>query len=179
MPHIVPAIACLEQHLKELAGSPETYRPSRCPKCGLAGLWCHGHYERKADRDTGKLNPVEVPRYICGKKGGCGSSCSSLPSCLCPRRWYDWAVQQAVLLLMLAGASIRSCAEELGRARSTVRRWWKWLAGRHEVYAFHLLTDHPEWGRVERWQEFWQRAMEEQPLAEPMAYLARAGLTVP
>jgi hypothetical protein len=159
MPRIVPAIACLEHHLKTLMEEPEAYRPASCPGCGLGGLWAHGCYERKADRDTGELNPVAIARFLCGRKAGCGRSCSSLPSALSPRRWHLWSVQATVVLNLLSGASLRECADTSGRARSTVRRWWQWLQQRHEQYAFHLRSHRPEWGRAGSWQRFWQLAL--------------------
>lgn len=158
MLRIVPAIGCLKKHLEIFRSTPERCRPPSCPACGLAGLWSHGHYARKSDREEGELNPIPIPRYLCGKVQGCGKSCSSLPSCLAPRRWYRWSVQQAVLLALLAGKSL-----------CTVRRWWRWLQARHERYAFYLRSRWPDWGRTEDWQAFWSRAIAEQGLPELMA----------
>ena len=104
MLRIVSLIASLQQHLSKLEREPATYRPPRCPHCGLAGLWGHGNYTRKADRENGKLNPIPVPRYYCP---GCEGTCSRLPSCLPPRRWHLWSAQAAVLLGLLSGASLR------------------------------------------------------------------------
>ena len=145
----------------------------------MGGLWAHGCYERKADRDTGELNPVAIPRFLCGRKAGCGRSCSSLPSALPPRRWYLWIVQAVALLSLLSGASLRECAAVSGRARSTVRRWWRWLKERHDLFAFHLRSHRPEWRRVSQWQEFWLRCLREQSLRESMASLDRRGVVVP
>src|ERR1700730_7388581 len=114
MLRIVPLIASLQQHLSELECTPAVYRPPRCPHCGLTRLWKHGRYDRKSDRDTGKLNPISVPRFVCRR---CGGTCSLLPSCLPPRRWYLWGVQAAVLLGLLSGASLRECAHTSGCAR--------------------------------------------------------------
>jgi hypothetical protein len=158
---------------------PEAYRPANCPGCGLSGLWMHGGYERKADRETGKGNPVLIPRFLCGRKAGCGRSCSSLPSELPPRRWCGWSVQSVALLKRLSGTSLRACARVCGCARSTVRRWWRWLHERHELYGFHLRSQWPEWGRAAPWRAFWQRALCEQPLRELMAGLDRQGILVP
>jgi len=52
MRHIVPGIATLAQHLKQIKEAPETYRPERCPHCGKAGVWGHGTYTRKSDRES-------------------------------------------------------------------------------------------------------------------------------
>ena len=179
MPRIVPAIASLEQHFKALHESPQTYRPACCPGCGLGGLWAHGEYWRKADRDTGELNPIAIPRFVCGRKRGCGQTCSVLPGCLSPRRWYDWAAQEAVLALLLAGTSVRACAQRLGRARSTVRRWWRGLQERHEGFAFHLRSHWSDLGRASSWRELWQGCLAQRPLREVMAWLDRQGIPVP
>ena len=176
MLRIVPLIASLQQHLDKLERTPATYRPPRCPHCGRAGLWGHGRYDRKADRVTGKLNLIPVPRFVCR---GCRGTCSRVPSCMSPRRWHLWSVQAAVLLGLLSGASLRECAATSGRARSTVRRWWQWLQQRHEQLAFHLRSHWPEWGRVPSWQGFWQLALAQEPLREVMAWLDRQGVVVP
>jgi len=89
MNRIVASILTLQQHLNSLASSPVIYRPTFCPHCSFGKLWCHGCYERKADRlaPTSKsLNPIPIPRFICS---GCRRSCSRLPECIAPRRWYD------------------------------------------------------------------------------------------
>jgi hypothetical protein len=184
MPRIVAAIATIAQHIQAMIDTPERYRPACCPNCGLAGLWVHGTYEREAGRGLdGHPDPIEVPRYYCGKKGGCGTSCSRLPSCLPARRWYLWSIQQSVLMLVLAGTSLKKCADIVGTiwgpARSTMRRWSSWLRERHAQFSFHLLTDHPDWGRTETWQAFWQHGFSCEPLRELMAALDRRGLTVP
>ena len=134
MPRIVPAITTLLQHLHMLSNSPEVYRPSACPHCGLGGLWSHGCYERKPDRgphSSGTLNPIPIPRYFCR---GCGRTCSRLPQCIAPRRWYGWAVQQLVLQLLLAGCSLHRCACWMGLDRRTAGRWRGWLDDRCLLY---------------------------------------------
>lgn len=183
MHRIVPLVASLQEHLDRLREKPEDYRPAGCPSCGLGRPWCHGHYERKADRDGGRLNPVPVPRYVCGRKGGCGKSCSRVPSCLPPRRWYLWSVQQAILVCLLSGMSLNKCADTvgciLGPSQRTIRRWWRWLEGRHALFSFRLLDREPEWGRAVHWTDFWRRALAREGLRELMAYLDGKGLTVP
>ena len=176
MYRIVPAIESLEQHLRILISNPERYRPTRCPYCGLGTLWCHGYYERKADRGSGVLNPIAVPRFLCA---GCKHTCSRLPSCIAPLRWYDWAMQQAVLLSVLLGQSPHVCAKAFGVGRRTVTRWWRWLEERTEEFEFHLRSRFIEWGRAVGWRAFWQLAFSQQPLRELMAWLDQQGLTVP
>lgn len=103
---ILSGFDCLNQHIKQLNEDPDCYRPSRCPSCGKAGLWCHGRYPRWPGRnlDDRHLNPVFIPRFICPE---CGKTCSVLPECIPPRRWYLWAIQQMVLSAIVVGRSIR------------------------------------------------------------------------
>ena len=89
MVRIVSGIATLHQHRETLGRAPDAYRPAACPHGGLGGLWSHGGYQRKADRAPRSLeNPVPIPRFLCR---GCQRTCSRLPACIAPRRWYDWA----------------------------------------------------------------------------------------
>lgn len=179
MLRIVALIASLQEHLAHLMRVPQDYRPKQCPRCGRGRLWCHGEYYRKADRDSGKLNPIPVPRFYCP---GCEGTCSCLPSCIPPRRWYLWEVQQAVLGCLLSGTALEECARQLahlGPAASTMRRWWRWLKARHVEFSFHLKSRQPEWGRAKEWREFWRSAMTQEPLRELMAYLDNQGVTVP
>ena len=102
MGRIVPGVCSLKQHREALAEEPGRYRPERCPRCGKAGLWAHGAYPRKADREgvaAASHNPVAIPRFFCPC---CRGTCSRLPECVAPRRWYGWARQQGVLVGLLA-----------------------------------------------------------------------------
>jgi len=82
MCHILPAIDSLVQHIYHLKHHPEAYRPQRCPHCARGGVWRHGHYPRKADRE-GKdgvyHEPVPIPRFYCRH---CQATCSQLPGCM-------------------------------------------------------------------------------------------------
>jgi hypothetical protein len=93
MRRIVAGITTLEEHLETIRQKPEVYRPLSCPHCGIKHLRQHGYYYRKADRRVQRpsLNPVPICRYRCG---GCRRTCSRLPECIAPRRWYHWSVQQ-------------------------------------------------------------------------------------
>jgi len=90
MHRILSANPFLPQHIAQIEHAPAVYLPAACPHCGLAGLWQHGCYERKADRGDAaagaSLNPVRVCRFLCQ---GCGRTCSRLPLCIAPRRWHD------------------------------------------------------------------------------------------
>lgn len=176
MQRIVASVTTLDQHLDTVANDSDVYRPAACPHCRLSGLWRHGCYHRKADRsadgaDSGKSrNPVPVLRYLCR---GCLRTCSRLPLCIAPRRWYDWAVQQVVLLLMLSGCSVHRCSDCTDRARRTVRRWRDWLQDRSESFAFFLRSRFPELGRLCGHEAFWRHVIDSLSLAQAMAWLDR------
>jgi len=171
MNRILASVSTLEQHLDALATNSEVYRPLRCPHCEVAGLWCHGHYFRKADRRTGPsgglLNPVPVPRYLCPN---CKHTCSRLPACIAPRRWFDWVMQQLVLLMLLAGASVRRCSHCSARARSSVRRWRDWLGTRGETFSFWLRSRFCELGRHPDQASLWRDVMQNMTLMCAMAW---------
>jgi transposase-like protein len=171
MHRIVPGILSLAQHIQLLAEDPQRYRPAHCPHCQAARPWCHGCYWRKADRGAdaaASLNPVPVLRYFCQP---CTRTCSRLPECIAPRRWFDWAVQQAVLLLLLAGCSVRLCAASTGRPRRTVQRWGAWLTERHSVFAFFLRSRFAELGRAGDGPAFWLGVLEMMSLSGAMVWL--------
>lgn len=171
MDRIVESITNLAQHLIAVASQAEIYRPAACPHCRCSTIWGHGRYYRKADRSVGdapSLNPVPVLRFLCQ---ACCRTCSRLPACIAPRRWYDWFVQQAVLLLLLGGCSLRQCSQCTGRARSTVRRWWTWLHERGEQFAFWLRSRLPELGRVADFASFWRNVIEGLSLQQSMVLL--------
>lgn len=61
MQPILADILELAQHLIHLDQQPKAYKPDSCVCCGLPGLWCHGHYPRKSDRESPAsetLNPM-------------------------------------------------------------------------------------------------------------------------
>lgn len=178
MHRMVSAIVSLPQHLIAIQYTPELYRPANCPHCGLGRLWRHGCYLRKADRQlpaARSLNPIPIPRYCCA---GCRHTCSRLPGCLAPRRWYDWAVQQRALLALLSGRSLRAVSLLTGLPRQTLRRWHHWLSAQHEPFAFALRSRFPELGRAAGFSEFWQTCWQTRPLANTMAWLDQQ-MTIP
>jgi hypothetical protein len=178
MNRIVGSIVSLAQHLATVFTDPEVYRPAACPYCGRGGLWHHGCYHRKADRihsDEESLNPVPVRRFRCP---GCSHTCSRLPACIPPRRWYDWFVQQAVLLLLLCGASLGDCERCTGRPRDTVRRWRDWLRDRGDEFTLFLRSRFLELGRLTDFESFWRHVMEGMSLQQAMVWLDR-DLVVP
>lgn len=179
MKHILPAIDSLDQHLFHLDQQPDAYRPEQCPHCGKKEMWRHGCYHRKVDRigsDGEYCDPLPIPRYYCAC---CQRTCSRLPRCLPPRRWYLWAVQQVVLAALLLGSSIRKVAISYRLSRHTVRRWRRWLEDRFVPHSFHLRNRFPELGRHSSVRAFWLACFGEMPLAEAMAWLDRDGVVIP
>ena len=170
MNRILASVTTLEQHLDAVAKNSEVYRPLCCPHCGVARLWCHGCYFRKADRRTAPdvtLNPIPILRYLCRV---CKHTCSRLPACIAPRRWFDWVMQQLVLLMLLAGNSVRQCSDCSRRACSTVRRWRDWLGARGDTFTFWLRSRFPELGRHSNHDSFWQHVMQSMTLMQAMAW---------
>jgi hypothetical protein len=170
MNRIVASISTLAEHLAAVQTNPDGYRPQACPRCGVVGLWGHGCYYRKGERSTGGATrePVPVARYLCP---GCIHTCSRLPMFMSPRRWYCWAVQEVVLLLLLSGASLNGCCGSTGRAVRTVVRWRDWLKERSERFAFFLRSRFPELGRIPDYGAFWRHVIDSMSLAQAMAWL--------
>lgn len=180
MNRIVSGIDSLQQHIETLRSKPEVYRPLRCPSCGHGALWHHGCYFRKADRRPEPmnecLNPIPIPRYLCAS---CRHSCSRLPSCIAPRRWYSWLLQQQALQSLLTVYSFRGCSALLGIGRSAVRRWWNWLSSSTSTFEFFLRSRYPELGRTSDWQSFWRACLSAMPLSCVMADIDHDGVDVP
>lgn len=172
MHRILSNVTTLEEHFAAIAAPDgDIYRPRACPHCLVAGLWRHGCYHRKADRGGGdgkSFNPVPVRRYLCP---ACHRTCSRLPLCIAPRRWYDWVMQQVILALLLLGCSVHHCCRSTCRARSTVRRWRDWLCVRSEAFGFYLRSRFPELGRHADGDAFWRHVIEDISLAQAMAWL--------
>lgn len=170
MHRIVAGITTLAQHLEVLSSQPETYRPRCCPHCGLKILWQHGRYSRKADRRVTRplLNPVPICRYRCA---GCRRTCSRLPECIAPRRWYHWLVQQHSLSDRLNGTPAECGADDGAPAARSVSRWWWWLQDRGQVFAFHLRARFPELGRASEFGAFWRQVFATLGLPRAMAWL--------
>ena len=183
MRHIVPDILLLQQHLLALKveAEKERYRYKYCPFCGAPGLWCHGHYDRKAVRNdteevAGTKNPIPIPRFFCPK---CKKTCSSLPECIAPQRWYLWSVQQAALMLILTGKSLAKIAKELKLGRHTVSRWIARCKERFRLHYDVLCNHFAELGRTADFTEFWQRCCNKIRLSRAMYLCNISGVNVP
>jgi transposase-like protein len=175
MQHIIAAVLSLVQHITLLNTQSSSYRPTCCLFCGKTGLWIHGSYPRKADR-SGELNPLFIPRFFCPH---CHRTCSALPECIPPRRWYLWEMQQMALSLLLAGASLRAVEKEILPSRSTIRRW---LNRFKEQFCFHkdVLCNHiADLGRTIDFFDFWKACLDHFSLAQAMRLCHVAGVPIP
>lgn len=173
---IISGIISLFQYLRTYREDPQQFRPKRCTHCGCSTLWYHGHYERKSDHDAGALNPIPISRFYCPT---CHRTCSVLPECIPPRRWYLWLVQQAAFLLKLAGHSCRNIRRQLKPSRHTISRWWRRWQERHGEFSFGLQSLHPPFGYASHFQAFWQRCLSEVALSQAMIWLNQQGVIVP
>lgn len=179
MAHILAGILSLKQHVFHLRTQPEAYRPDRCPHCRSAGLWQHGHYVRQADRRPASErldDTIHIPRYFCPD---CGRTCSCLPEAIPPGRWYLWAEQQIVLLLLLNGASFSEVSRQRAPCRQTIRRWWASLQARFALHAATLRSRFPALGRAQAFRDFWPACLAGMSLSQAMCQLHRDGVLVP
>ena len=137
---ILPSLLTLIQHIQTLNLTPYEYTPKECPYCHSKKLWNHGCYTRKPDKtnegpDNSNLNPVPIPRYLCPQKD-CGRTCSTLPECLPPRRWYQWSVQEQVLRYYLEGRSTLDIEKLVKPSIMTICRWINRFIEQFEIYFF-------------------------------------------
>ena len=172
MRRIIIGITSLEQHLQTLSENREVYRPHLCPHCGFGKLWDHGNYDRKADRiSVGKenMNPIPIPRYLCA---GCERTCSRVPECIAPRRWYNWIVQAVYLRAVMRETQPEGEASASSHpTRRTIQRWWNWLRECGPVFRFHLSSRFAEFGRVGEALDYWCHVVDTMGLSRAMAFV--------
>jgi len=169
MQRIVAGIASIEQHEQTIDRTPEMYRPPCCPHCGIKMVWSHGCYHRKADlynRGEANRNPVLILRYCCSV---CRRTCSRLPECIAPRRWYNWRVQEASLRAALETAAT-SASLYPTPARRTLGRWFCWLQERTRHFRFLLTSRFPDLGRVGDDDGFWLGVFDTMGLSRAMVW---------
>lgn len=179
MRNIVSNICTLMQHIIELNKNPDTYRPDSCCYCGHNKLRRHGYYPRKADRENAaeeSLNPIMIPRFYCSS---CKRTCSVLPECIPPRRWYLWCMQQACLLLTLSGKSLRQVEKQTLPSRWTISRWANRLKEQFDLHSLHLKSCFSELGYYSLFERFWKNCLEKISLAKAMLVLNELGVAIP
>ena len=155
-------------------------RPSKCGHCGKSGMRSHGSYDRKADRDNhGKesLNPVAILRFLCTN---CKHTCSVLPECIPPHRWYLWAKQQIVLVLAILRRSFRYIATQVVPGRTSVSRWIHRFKEMFTLHALPLRSRYPSLGiNADNFITFWKACLELMSLAHAMFLVHRSGEIIP
>ena len=169
------------QHKETLFSAPEKYKPDHCPYCYCINLWSHGCYYRKPDRNNRypySTNDMAVLRFKCTDEA-CGRTCSTLPECFAPRRWYPWINQQWCLWFLLVGYSINQVKAILPMARSTIVRWKNWLDDRFSLFHSYLKNHFPEFGYFENKGIFWLNWLEKYSLSDAMVYLNNQQVIVP
>ena len=179
MCRMIGSVRTPRQHFFTLKSNPCAYRPQRCARCGRGGLWAHGLYYRKGDRSVASANRsvlIPIPRFCCAH---CGATCSCLPGCLSPRRWYPWSTQGLALLFVLNGISLTRIREWVGVSADTVRRWRTWLIRRAGTLEFHLRSAFPHLGRHGQAEAFWTTTLTTLGLSDAMATVCRQGEIVP
>jgi transposase-like protein len=176
---ILPEIPTLSQYLESIFKDPNLFDSIRCEHCHYAALWRHGGYWRKPDRSNPadqSLNPVFIQRFFCP---ACKKTCSVLPECMPPRRWYLWDIQQAALELYLVGCSLRAIAAQLVPDRRTIGRWVKLFQERFLLQEDALRNRDPELGRASGFVAFWQACLDKFSLATAMRFCHASGVSIP
>jgi transposase-like protein len=158
----------------------------RCTcSCGIANsLRSHGHYFRKLNRHIKgeqSLILVKILRFLCNT---CHKTCSVLPECIPPRRWYVWEVQQNVIQKYLDGDGWNEISAEMGISISTCKRWCKWFLDKYNIYAAVLKNVAGNLGEILRdsaddFKIFWQKCFTNISLDRAMLLCHQSGVGTP
>jgi transposase-like protein len=176
---ILADILSLIQYQQLVKEDTNPYRLEQCLCCGRANPHRHGGYPRKADRSGSNdrsLNPVYIQRYYCPS---CEKTCSVLPECLPPHRWYLWEIQHIALSLLLAGKSLQATAQQIMPSRRTVGRWVNHFKQQLRFHKDVLCNHLADLGRTISFADFWQVCLSHFSLAQAMRLCHVAGVTVP
>ncbi len=176
---IVAEIYSLVQYLKLIEVNLERLRPTECPHCFCPKLHFHGHYHRKSDRESppgANLNPIPIFRFFCPD---CKRTCSTLPECIPPRRWYIWKIQQAAILLYFANGSFEETSKEVIPSGQTIRRWVGRLAEKFKLHASKLKSAFSWLGYTNELIHFWQAWCGKHRLSTAMLFLNNNDVAVP
>lgn len=179
MPYIIPGILSLIQYIDFQKSNSEKLRLPQCPYCGKANPWCHGGYSRESDRlnpSSESLNPIFIQRYYCPD---CGKTCSVLPECIPPRRWYLWETQQTAMLLLVLGGSARVAEQLVKPSRHTIKRWLAWLIAEFQLHKDVLCTHYSAFGLFTEPADFWNHVFNQLSLSTAMHICHVAGVLIP
>jgi hypothetical protein len=178
---ILAGILSLTQHLSTLKTSPEKYYLNQCPHtdCGKSGLWCHGYRYRKSDRENNEqstLNPIPILRLYCPT---CKRTCSVLPECIPPHRWYLWLIQQIAIILYFSGISLTKISQKIIPSRFTISRWIKRLSDQFNTHALHFKSKWSWLGYYASVNDFWSALLNKISLSQVMLFLNNQNVFVP
>jgi hypothetical protein len=178
---ILASILSLTQHLSTLKDNPKRYSLECCPHsdCGKSGLWCHGYRYRKADReahDQSTLNPITILRLYCPT---CKRTCSVLPECIPPLRWYLWIIQQTAMQLFFSGTSLNEISQQIKPSRWTISRWIKRLQEKFQEHAMNLKSKWSWLGYYTSLKDFWTATFTKMTLSHAMLFLNNHQVVVP
>ena len=179
MVHIFADIMSLVQYIDLLKHEPEKLRLEHCLCCGKSNPWRHGGYFREADRinpSSTSLNSVFIQRYYCPS---CQKTCSVLPECIPPRRWYLWDMQQVIFLLYLSGLSAYAVARATQLSRQTIKRWITRFIERFRFHKDALCTHFAAFGRCVTMPSFWQTVFKTMSLGAAMRLCHVTGVIIP
>lgn len=179
MTSIFSGIMQLTQYIDLLKSEPEKLWLAQCPCCGKKKPWRHGGYQRSSDRinpSSASLNPIFIQRYYCP---GCGKTCSVLPECIPPRRWYLWETQQTAILLFLLSRSARAVEKEVKPSRHTIKRWVSWLVVQFKLQKDTLCNHFPSFGGFNEPERFWQHVFDKLTLSTAMCLCHISGVPIP
>ncbi|MGB0784412.1 MAG: transposase [Marinomonas sp.] len=179
MPIIISGFTSLAQYCLYMAKPKKPSKLPMCPQCHADALIKHGFYPRKACRAKDaelRLNPVLIQRYFCK---ACHQSCSALPECIPPRRWYLWDVQEDALKATLCGKSYQSIAKVLTPSRGTIARWVKRFKTQWHLYADHFRQYSPKLQRASEFQSFFSELLSVRALASVMLSCHQGKITIP
>jgi len=178
MMYILAGIMSLLQYVIEY-NTDKLERLARCPGCGRAKPWYHGYYPRDSDRinpSSTSLNPIFIQRYYCP---GCNKTCSVLPECIPPRRWYLWQAQQEAILLFLLGNSARAVEKKVKPSRHTIKRWVNRLSTQFKLHKDTLCNHFPSFGLFTQPDRFWIHVFNKLSLSTAMRLCHAAGVCIP
>lgn len=155
------------------------FQLTRCLCCGKSNPWRHGTYSRESDRinpSNESLNSILIQRYYCPN---CGKTCSVLPECIPPRRWYLWETQQTAILMFLLGNSARAIEKNVKPSRHTIKRWAVWLITQFKVHKDVLCNYNPSFGLFIEHINFWKAVFDKLSLSTAMRLCHVSGVSIP
>ena len=102
-----------------------------------------------------------------------------MPECISPKRWYLWNLQQAAIVLVLAGKSLTATAKKVTPSRHTISRWLGRLKERFRLYKDVLTRHFIDLGRTDDFAGFWLACFKKIPLSQAMCFCNAAGVDIP